>query len=108
MGRKNQKGDLEKIVNNISALNDILWKIEQEKQKADILQKKIYSRGRELKFEELSYEEAKKVRGSLLELQKMLNDKISIRRENASHGKRLPISYICYNLYIVLVGCQMI
>lgn len=95
-------------MNNISALNDILCKIEQEKQKVEILQKKIDSRGGELKFEELSYEEAKKVRGSLLELQKMFNDKISIRRENASQDKRLLISYICYKLYIVLVGCQMI
>lgn len=84
MARENQKGNLKKIENNISALNDKLCKIEQEKQKAEILQKKIDSRGGELKFEELSYEEAKKVRGSLLELQKMFNDKISIRRENAS------------------------
>jgi len=105
MAKENQKGDLKKNVNNIYALNDILCKIEQ---KAEILQKKIDSRGEELKFKELSYEEAKKVRGSLLELQKMLNDKISITRENVSQGKRLPISYIYVILYIVLVGCQMI
>jgi len=97
MARENQNGDLE---HNISVLNDILWKIEQEKQKLEILQKKIDSYGGELKFEELSYEEAKKVRGSLLELQKMLKDKIS-------HGKRSPIN-ICYSLCIVQVGCQMI
>jgi len=84
MARENQKDDLE---NNIAALNDILWKIEQEKQKLEILQKKIDSHGGKLKFEELSYEEAIKVRGSLLELQKMLKDK-------TSHGKRSPISYI--------------